>query len=157
MREILFRGKPAFPIDKDVLPGWNKWVRDGWIYGYLIGEDVIVGEIVDFEDDYYSTEFWCKVDPDTVGQFSGMLDSKRSGMQEIYEGDILDIVCNSYEDCEATYRGEVVMGGMIGTGLIYKDENGKEKSQPLWDLTGSYTTDYYVIGNIYDNPDLLRE
>lgn len=34
----------------------------------MIGEDVIVGEIVDFEEDYFNTEFWCRVEPETVGQ-----------------------------------------------------------------------------------------
>ena len=55
-REILFRGKS---------------IETGeWIYGSLIGNDVIVGKIVEFEEDYFCTEFWNKVDPETVGQFS---------------------------------------------------------------------------------------
>ena len=85
-------------------------------------------------------------------QFTGIRDKNDVA---IYEGDILDIVCYSHHECEDDYRGEVVMGNLVGTGLIYKDKNGEEKCQPLWNLTGSYTTEYYVIGNIYETPHLL--
>ena len=70
--KIRFRGKPVDPIDLDALPEYADWIKDGWVYGYLIGKDVIVGEIVEFEDDYFNTEFWCRVRPETVGQFTGL-------------------------------------------------------------------------------------
>ena len=57
-----------------------------WIYGSLIGNDVIVGEIVSFEDDYFITEFWLKVIPDTVTQFTGVTD--KNGIK-IFEGDVV--------------------------------------------------------------------
>jgi hypothetical protein len=50
MREIKFRGKRIDNYE--------------WVYGYLIGNDVIVGEIVDWDSDYFNTEFWYKVDPE---------------------------------------------------------------------------------------------
>ena len=52
MREYKFRGKR---IDNGEL-----------VYGYLIGNDVIVGNIVEWDDEYFNTEFWMKVDPETV-------------------------------------------------------------------------------------------
>ena len=57
-----------------------------WIYGSLIGNDVIVGEIVSFEDDYFITEFWIKVIPETVTQFTGVTD--KDGIK-IFEGDVV--------------------------------------------------------------------
>jgi len=41
-----------------------------WVEGSLIGNDVIVGKIVEFEEDYFCTEFWYKVDSATVGQYT---------------------------------------------------------------------------------------
>ena len=70
MCKTLFRGKPTNLIDLDALPEYHKWVKDGWVYGYLIGNDVIVGEIVDFGDDYFNTEFWCRVRPEKIGRAS---------------------------------------------------------------------------------------
>ena len=70
-RDIVFRGKSKSTGE--------------WVEGSLIGNDVIVGKIVEFEEDYFCTEFWYKVDPETVGQFTEMTIRKvRSYLKEIY-------------------------------------------------------------------------
>mgnify|MGYP003769931723 FL=1 len=138
MPNNLFRGKPVKPIDSDALPEYADYVKDGWVYGYLIGNDVIVGEIVDFGDDYFNTEFWCRVRPETVGQFTGLI-----GMdgKEIYGGDILICSDNKFH--------------------VVKFEKGLYDAKSIMDsaMDNILSFEYkesIVFGNIHDNPELLK-
>ena len=129
-REILFRGKRAD--------------NGEWIYGYLIGNNVIVGEVVDFDDDYFNTQFWYKVDPETVGQFTGMEDSLTF---QIFEGDIVRHTRSSVWGTESSVH-EV----SFDTELM---QFGLENSNELFNF--QFSNEFEVIGNIYDNPELLKQ
>ncbi|MEK4360827.1 hypothetical protein NYE48_27860 [Paenibacillus sp. FSL M7-1455] len=74
-REIKFRGKSI--------------ATGEWVYGNLIGTDVIVGGIVDWDDEYFCTEFWYKVYPETVGQYTGLKDI------EVGYNDRMELCCGS--------------------------------------------------------------
>jgi len=137
-REILFRGK--------------RTDNGEWTYGNLIGDDAIVGEMAYFDDDYFITTFWYKVNPETVGQFTGITD--KNGIK-VFEGDIVSISYSRaffekqipstigvvrYLDCLPRF---MIMGGVEPNCVAISSfcNTGEE-----WE----------VIGNIYDNPELLK-
>ncbi|WP_304649627.1 YopX family protein [uncultured Duncaniella sp.] len=123
MRTIKFRGKR---------------IDDGkWIYGYLAGTD----SINNIDEVAYPNE---DVAPETIGQFTGMLD--KNG-KEIYEGDIV----RYYDDIEDE---------LVSSHVIYHKESCSFCAAPT-KLCGDYIgiTAYWqfeVIGNIHDKPELIK-
>ena len=122
-RDIVFRGKSKSTGE--------------WVEGSLIGNDVIVGKIVEFEEDYFCTEFWYKVDPETVGQFTGMTDKKG---KKLFEGDIY-----SMGEKNILYVVIFDKSQFIGKQVGNRSLAGLE----YW------KSDIEIIGNIHDNPELL--
>ena len=116
-----------------------------WIEGSLIGEDVIVGKIVDFEEDYFTTEFWYKVDPEKVCQCIGISD--KHGI-EIFEDDIVKY----FEPHSKTWHTRIVRWDwrFAGFGLFDKESEWCKESDWL------KIKDIEVIGNIHDNKELLK-
>ena len=93
-----------------------------------------------------------KINPETVGQYTGLHD--KNG-KEIYEGDIV-----LYQDWEMAYEG----GGndsFINKGIVeYCEDNccfnvTERQTVDLADVLYKDNEDLEVIGNIYDNPELL--
>ena len=108
-----------------------------WVEGSLIGNDVIVGKIVEFEEDYFCTEFWYKVDPETVGQFTGMTDKKG---KKLFEGDVY-----SMGEKNILYVVIFDKSQFIGKQVGNRSLAGLE----YW------KSDIGIVGNVYDNPELL--
>jgi len=119
-----------------------------WMYGDLAhvqGEPVIQ---IDVSAENRRT-IGMNVEPDSVGQFVGLHD--KNG-REIYEGDILRVVA---------YNGEYDYTTQVSTDGNYEvDVCGQD-----YDCTHiSYLSPCYdddceieVIGNIYDNPELIKK
>lgn len=130
MRKIKFRGKHI-----------NSGV---WIYGDYRCRLGGVHYIVDMQLDPQGKEAYVliQVDADTVGQFTGLHDKNGD---EIYEGDIVAIagVIKGYVRYNALYwRYEIAAA----------DEPLENERIP----SGSPKECWMVIGNIHDNPELLK-
>lgn len=134
MRQIKFRGK---------------CIKTGeWLYGYYLvnrGDSYIVKDEI---CDPFSQPDDFKVDPETVGQFTGLHD--KNG-KEIYEGDILqsveypDILMNVwYDDYEASFQSTKI------------DCNSYKPWKTEGNICQRWLDEYpkVVIGNIHDNPEL---
>lgn len=139
MRDIKFRGKR---ID-----------NGEWVYGSLIGSDVIVGDIIDFTEEYFNCEYWWRVKPETVGQYTGLKDNNS---KEIYEGDIVRYTFDNPDSVLATENGLKVR-----TDKIFWQE-WRASFAIGCELTNNDLFRYVrngnrveVIGNIHDNPELL--
>lgn len=142
MREILFNGKR-----KDN----GEWV-EGHLFWYEDGRARIIPRHTDifcYENDENTIQTLAyEVIPETVGQYTGLTD--KNG-KKIFEGDIVK-VCRG-KDIE---KGIVYYDERIGTyAVLYNDEN----INLFFDIFTSKDPNVYIeiIGNIYDNPELLKE
>lgn len=130
-----------------------------WIYGDLIHD--CNGKTFISVTGYSAlgTGFNCKysVDPDTVGQFTGLHD--KNG-REIYEGDIVWEYITSQIVCSRVVR--YYNAAFIADSFI---KGGETSAQNYGYVHERYQTLKYfvdtnikleVIGNIHDNPELLK-
>lgn len=129
MREVEFRGK-------------NKYCSS-WIVGYYYEKN----GIVKIKNDYQDLE----VDAETIGQYTGLKD--KNGIK-VFEGDIVratsqltgksDRYCLVFDETRLHFGFRVSRHGYFyNIDELLSEELGDE-------------IDFEVIGNIYDNPELLE-
>lgn len=124
MREILFRGKR-----KD---------NGEWVYGNYAVTDNNEKQHFIFQNKAFEFE----VDPETVGQYTGLTD--KNG-KKIFEGDIVERLWLGEKHIYRIYYDNDI-ASFIGTD-IYSERF----------TTFDYDAcEFEVIGNIYDNPELLE-
>ena len=132
MREILFRGKR---VDN------GEWIQGDIVQFPFHG----VVRIVEQEPSYKDAE----VDSDTVGQYTGLTD--KNG-RKIFEGDILKI----YPDCD--YCEDYSISTVYSyNGVLCVDYRGDDFDSTALGFINDVNddADFEIIGNIYDNPELL--
>lgn len=133
MRKIKFRGKCISPKYED------ESIYLKWIYGDLhhVGNEYFI---------YCDDGMWHEVDKDTIGQYAGVKDKNE---KEIYDGDIVEF----YNDVD--YIVHPGIAKVIFDLGAFQMENEKYGT----DYLGNMDIDdmgIRVIGNIYENPDLLK-
>lgn len=134
MRKIKFRGRAIGKIND------NGGIKEGtWHYGNIIycPEDI--------DSTMINNEYQVQVDTESVGEYTGFCD--KDG-KDIYEGDIIDFEEPIFESdmlkCPVIFRD-----GMFCANW---DRGDREDWFPLDKIN-----DMEIIGNIYENPELLGE
>lgn len=120
-----------------------------WKHGYLIedeGVSYIINGVVEANDEYITIGEWCSVDPETLGLSTGVLDKNR---KEIFEGDIL--VRNGREILSIVRRGILYSNLCF---YIEVEHNGVKSFEPFNPHLPHF---YTIVGNIYENPELLEK
>ena len=156
MREILFRGK----LTK----------INGWIYGSL----AIDGDKYSIYDE--EKRMWFPVDKQSVGQFTGLFD--HTGNAKIFEGDVVVATHhwgvppganeNDFKNQKIQYVYNKRVSGTWREHLYdrnYSIENDARtggwriRNKNVWHYinpSSVYNLKLTVIGNMYDNPELLN-
>ena len=135
MREILFRGKR---------------VDNGeWVYGYFekLCIELENGKEITF---HYIQGLTINegymINPETVGQFTGLTDKNGN---KIFEGDIVE-----FED---KYTGGKGRAEIVFEAFKWKYSGCYYGGNPIvWLCIDDLSIKFEVIGNIYDNPELLE-
>lgn len=143
-RQIKFRGKR---------------LKDGeWIYGDLVENQgrffiyhAASETTIEDNDDCKIAVSAVEVNPATVGQFTGLLDSNG---KEIYEGDIITV--------KGRYPRVVLWDKMMWALMpteYYHDEvfwvmNLQHPGVDWWE---EFADEFEIIGNIHDNPSLISD
>ncbi|MCY8924322.1 YopX family protein [Bacillus atrophaeus] len=146
MREIKFRGKPI-----------EDYGDVKWFYGNaVINYDDKLAYIEADRQGYVPVEW------ESIGQYSGLKD--KNG-REIYEGDIIHCVHWFFDGNEVEEHFTASVGFRDGSFTLeninsryYSDYTGEDNGKGIcWIGDINYCEeDYEVIGNIYEDPELLE-
>lgn len=147
MREIKFRGQ----INNVITDNEGNVIKEfkSLVYGDLLHRPNGVLHLLTLKDEgFYENH---AIDPDTISQFTGLKD--KSG-KEIYEGDIISVNGKypkliRYIDEWASY----CLANLTDLDCDLKTRYWQQVSPCWWT---DYKREIKVIGNVYDNPELLK-
>ena len=157
MREILFRGKAI----KDINPDFT--VNTQWVYGYYAKIKPCTG-IYGKKEEYIEEEIpkiisgqeAITVNPNTIGQYTGLKD--KNG-KKIFEGDMVKCYDKNVDE---SFFAIIMFGnpnGFYNYGWQLKPIGKTDFNVDIlcWvdmEDAGAYIE---IIGNIYENPELLED
>ncbi|XXO40628.1 YopX family protein [Lactiplantibacillus plantarum] len=144
---IKFRGIPLEDVSS--IDGVN---FDGkFVYGnYAKNGDgaLIIGDVLEAEEDVFWPSWWVPVEPKTVGQFTGLKDVNG---KEIYIGDIIKFFgANKKFKSKNEFGIIIYKADRYGAGfnsIIQNKEHGYGGINIAQDI---------VVGNVHENPELLE-
>lgn len=159
MREILFRGFTPYENGKEKVFVKNKWITGKWVVGsymkldkttYCVKEDyekfpdntehyIVFDEMTDWG--LPNRHLQADVIPETVRQYTGLCD--KNG-KKIFEGDILSKFSN--------YAGKKIIKPVVFELGIFFWKFSDSAAEPLYDVRDRAE----IIGNIFENPELLE-
>lgn len=160
-REILFRAKA---INRDIGIHRTNYKNGDWIYGLVTRLYDNRFENLPAEMRDLSGVIGIEIDHNTIGQYTGLTD--KSGTK-IFEGDIIESVSRLVNSVGTPTGGTDISRYIIEWGehkwvkKIFFCNRGDywNKNNVLPEDLYPYTASRYceVIGNIYDNPELLKK
>lgn len=137
-REIIFRAKPA--LTNALGDGESLFtLEDKWYEGYLMSPNRLC-----LYDDNLGVLPYFEINPNTVGEYSGRTDKNNVKM---FEGDIVKGLFYHEKPMLAVVKFK---NGSFG---LEWNRSGAKTFNPF---TGMCNIEYEVLGNIFDNADLLK-
>lgn len=144
MREILFRAKQV---------NNGEWVEGN--YTKLKWCNNIIHVVIPEGAEIDSGNSLCEahdINPETLCQYIGMVDKNGN---RIWENDIISINTYDYMEPQEDFFGRVVYLEKWACWCIQLPD--EEKFIPLCECEGSYQTDRFVEGNVFDNHEMWRK
>lgn len=136
MREILFKAKR---IDN------GKWVEGHYQKRYdLLGNE----EHLIFHADSYTVWEYAEVDEETICQFTGLCDKNGN---KIWENDIVLVSESVYSTVKFGLYHEALKSERTHQGFYLESMDNYYYREEL----GYWAKESVVVGNIFDNPELL--
>lgn len=155
MREILFRGQTRRKGEKVRMDGTP--VDSNWVYGGIFPNNDGGDFAVIYQQEPEIKKF--PVYADTVGRYTGLMD--KHGMK-IWEGDIIRYQHDN-DDCPFPNKdvkkriGRIFFQSCRASFAVAEGRNGEDYiNQDLFHYVQNGNR-VEVIGNIWDNPELLKE
>lgn len=129
MRKILFRGKTILE---------NEWVIGAGVYKSEGHTWIITDDVTKTENRGTGSD---AINPETAGQYTGLTDKNGN---KIFEGDI----CSKFSN----YAGKKFYFPIVFEEGLFFAKYSERAGMPLCDICEKIE----IIGNIHDNPELLK-